>query len=342
MRTGGYPGFKVILSSMSFMALTSLACGDSSEVGSPIFHLETDMIIDGAADLDHFFTPFDLAVDSEGKIFILDFQQMIILTFNDEGDFMYQFGGKGGGPGEFNNLFFNFDLDDNGLVYTVDVNNIIKVFDNDGSFRCTIKPSTGEIFDIAALDSSRIYINCFPWGPELMSNSRVPAVTLIDDSGSVIRETGVLETESDEIGMRRMLFSCAIDTDEDNSLYYTSLLDYEVHKYDSSGAFVWSEEGPSTLTAYSERNAEGGNLLYPVVWDLDVDRDQVFVLWAQDGDERGYRVDVFHTDTGEFTGFFYTGTRSEENSMSIEIEGSDFYTIDYDFGLVQKYSMSSQ
>lgn len=340
MRASKYLGITLVFYSIASISMLNLACNETSEVSTEIVSLETDMIIDGNVDLEHFFTPVDLAVDSEGKIFILDFQRMKILVFNYEGDFMYEFGGQGGGPGEFGGLYMNFDLDSRGLVYTIDNNNIIKIFNNDGSYRSRITPNTGQIFDIAALDSSRIYINCFPWGPSLLTSSSMPAVTLIDDSGSVIREVGILETDSEDLGERKMLFSCAIDIDEDNSVYYSSLSDYQVYKYDSTGAFVWSVEGPSSLSAYSEMHAEGGNALYPVVWDLDVNQNQVFVLWAQDGDDRGYRVDVFDADDGAFNGYFYTQTPSDEKNMSIEIDGNDFYTLDYDFGMVYKYSMN--
>ncbi len=336
-----YLGIKTIFCSLAFIILVSLACNGIEEVTPEIVSLETDLIIDGNIDLEHFFTPVDLAVDSEEKIFILDFQRMTILVFSEEGEFMYEFGGNGGGPGEFGALYMNFDLDNRGFVYTIDNSNIIKIFNNDGSYRSRIAPNTGQIFDIAAIDSSRIYINCFPWGAALLTSSSVPAVTLIDDCGSVIREVGTLETESDDIGVRKMAFSCAIDTDEDNSVYYTSLSDYQVYKYDSTGAYVWSVEGPSSLAAYSEMHAEGGNLLYPVVWDLDVDQHQVFVLWAQDGDDRGYRVDVFDADDGAFKGYYYTQTPSDEKNMSIEIADNDFYTLDYNYGTVYKYSMNA-
>lgn len=341
MRAFKYLGIKIIHALLTVIILESLACGNTEEVITEMVSLETNMIIDGNADLNHFFTPVDLAVDGEGKIFILDFQRMTILVFSEEGDFMYEFGRQGGGPGEFSSLYMNFDLDSHGLVYTIDNKNIIKIFNNDGSYRSRITPNTGQIFDIAALDSSRIYINCFPWGPSLLTSSSMPAVTLIDDSGSVIREVGIIETDSEDLGARKMAFSCAIDTDEDNSVYYTSLSDYQVCKYDSAGVVVWSVAGPSSLSAYSEMHAEG-SALYPVVWDLDVNQNQVFVLWAQDGDDRGYRVDVFDADDGVFTGYFYTQTPSDEKNMAIEIDGNDFYTLDYDFGLVYRYSIGTQ
>ncbi len=323
---------------MLLIVLISAACGEAEEALPEIVSLETTMIIDSSSDLEHTFTAVDAVVDSHGKIFILDYIRMVILVFSDEGEFLYEFGGHGEGPGEFSSLYINFDLDDSGLVYAINNWNSINIFNNDGSYRCLIEPSVGRIFDIAAVDSSRIYINAFPGAVQLFNTSSIPAVLLLDANGDVIREVGHLETDLEDIGQKKMHFSCAIDTDEDNSIYYVSLADYNVAKYDSSGTFVWSVTGPYTCSAYSVQY-ETGSSLHPVVWDLDVDQDRVFVLLAQDGDHRGYRVDVFDAYNGEFTGSFYSQTPSDEKNMFIEIDGDDFYTLDFDYGIIHKYKM---
>lgn len=327
-----------IIQSIAVIVLISMACGHMEKAPPEIVSLERTMVIDGNIDLEHIFTAVDAAVDSNGKIFILDYVRMTILVFSENGEFLYDFGGKGEGPGEFSSLYMNFDLDAEGLVYTIDNLNSINIFNNDGSHRCRINTNAGQIFDIAAVDSSRIYINSFPWAAQLLNTSRVPAVTLLDANGNVIREVGCLETDLEDYGQKKMHFSCAIDTDEDNSIYYASLADYNVAKYDSTGTFVWSVKGPSSFSAYSEPQ-EKGSILNPVVWDLDVDQDRVFVLWAQGGGDRGYRVDVFDAHDGEFTGYFYTQTPSDEKNMFIEIDGNDFYTLDYNYGIVYKYCM---
>lgn len=327
-----------IILSMLLIVLISAACGEAEEVLPEIVSLETTMIIDSSSDLEHIFTAVNAVVDSHGKIFILDYIRMVILVFSEEGDFLYEFGGQGEGPGEFSSLYLNFDLDDSGLVYTINSRNRINVFNNDGSYRSLIEPSVGQIFDIAALDSSRIYINAFPGALQLLNTSSIPAVLLLDANGDVIREVGHLETDLEDIGQKKMNFSCAIDTDEDNSIYYASLADYHVAKYDSSGVFVWSVTGPSSFSAYSVQH-EFGSSLNPVVWDLDVDQGRVFVLWAQGGDHRGYRVDVFDAYDGEYTGHFYTQTPSDEKNMFIEIDGDDFYTLDFEYGIIYKYRM---
>jgi hypothetical protein len=71
----------------------------------------------------------------------------------------------------------------------------------------------------------------------------------------------------------------------------------EIH---STFARNFDVKGPSPFAAFSEAHQEG-SALFPVIWDLDVDEDRVYVLWVQGGD--------------------------------------DFYTLDYSYGIVYKYRM---
>lgn len=328
-----------IRGSALFLSLATLiSCSHQNRDISELVNLIPYSILDGNADLNCIFTPTDLAVDSEGKVFILDVPQSKVLVFNEEGEFLYDFGSQGEGPEEFSNIYLNFDLDDSGFVYTIDNWNRISTFSNDGSYRNSIEPNVGQIHDIAVVDSNRIYINAFPGSVELLNTSSVPAVLQLDANGNVIREIGLLETNLEDHRQRKMHFSCAIDTDEDNSIYYASLADYNVAKYDSSGICIWSVQGSSSYSAYSEEH-ELGSILHPVIWDLDVEQDHVFILWAQGSDERGYRVDVFEADNGDFAGHFYTQATSEKQNMFIEIDGNYFYTVDYEGGIVYKYLM---
>jgi len=321
-----------------YLFATLISCTNRNGDRSELVNLIPDSSLDGNADLNCIFTPTDLAIDSEGKVFILDVPQSKILVFNEDGDFLYDFGRQGEGPGEFSSLYFNFDLDDSGLVYLIDNLNWISVFDNDGSYRYRFQANVGQVHDIAAVDSNRIYINAFPGALNLLSTSCLPAVLQLDATGDVVREIGLLETDLEDHRQRKMFFSCAIDTDEESSIYYVSLADYNLAKYDSSGVCIWSVIGSCSYTAYADQH-EFGSSLHPLIWDLDVCQGQVFILWAQGGDDRGYRVDVFDSDNGNFSGHFYTQTPSEMQNMFIEINDDYFFTVDYEAGIVYKYLM---
>jgi hypothetical protein len=326
----------ILFCAVTVIAILNTSCGSSDPVKETIT-LEQTMVIDGNADLNHCFTPINLAVDGEGKLFVLDVVSMKILVFSSDGDFLYEFGRPGAGPGEFHRLYFNFDVDGSGYVYAINHPDRIEIFNNDGSYFAGITADMGQIFDIAVINTNRIYINGFPWGVGLINSSGSPAVTLIDGNGEVVREIGHFDADMENMdyGEKMVLMSCVIDTDDDLSLYYTSAGDYRVNKYDSTGEFVWSVDGPCPFEAYSTEGT-----ITPVIWDLDVEGDRVYVLWAQGGDERGYRVDVFSTDDGELVGYFYTRTPSEaERNMFINVDGDDIYTVAYNDGLIYKFRM---
>jgi hypothetical protein len=57
-----------------------------------------------------FFYPFDLDIDSDGNIYILDSGNHRILKYNSEGEYLQTLGGRGQGPSEFEyaeNMFIN-------------------------------------------------------------------------------------------------------------------------------------------------------------------------------------------------------------------------------------------
>ena len=319
-----------------------LSCSATNREKIEIVDLTLDSVFDGSADLNCIFTPIDLVIGPEGKVFILDTIQKKILVFNEVGEFLYDFGQAGEGPGEFNFLFINFDIDESGTVYSIDENSTIEVFSNNGQFLRSTILHDGLIFDIAALDSSHIYVSKLPIGAALFNSSSNPAAILIDETGETIREIGTVDTESDDLSEKQAVFSCLIDTDQDNSLYYTSIADYDVHKYDSTGAFIWATKGNCPFTYYSESMTGFGRTIIPVVWDLDVADSKVFVLWGQEGTEAGYRVDVYDSESGEFLGYFYSQTPSEERNTCIEIDNGQFYTTDYSNAIAYKYDMEYQ
>lgn len=315
-----------------------LSCANHEEI-QEIISLEKTMEIDGNANPDMFFTPGAMLINSDSRIFILDSVCMKVLAFDSTGQYLFEFGRPGEAPGEFNCMHFNSDIDCNDNIYIVDDPFWIKIFDSDGEFLEMISPDVEHIFDIAVFDTNTIFINAVA----VIDWEDFYPVIKIDRTGEIVNTYGYINVDTENMpGWEKFaVSSCVIDVDDEGCVYYTSIVDYQIFKYDLEGNLVFTVEGVTPFEAsYEPQPPHGQRTLNPVVWDLCVDQNRIYVLWAQGVEESGYRVDVFDKDSGEIMGYFYTQVPSDERNMFIEVvNGTDFYTASYTDAIVNKFTM---
>ena len=86
-------------------------------------------------DATHFNLPTDIAFASDGSFYVSDgYGNNRVAKFSPQGKFLFDWGRKGDGPGEFN-LPHSVAVDAEGLVYVADRSNgRIQVFDGNGKF----------------------------------------------------------------------------------------------------------------------------------------------------------------------------------------------------------------
>ncbi|MCK5036520.1 MAG: hypothetical protein KAS73_11545 [Candidatus Sabulitectum sp.] len=341
------------LTMAAILLVSVMACGNREPVNE-IITLNRIMAIDGGLDIEHYFTPANIVIDSEGRIFIFDPICMKIAAYNRNGEYLFEFGGPGEAPGEFSFLFYNCDIDADNNIYTINRPCWIEVFASDGTYLKRITPRAELVFDIAVFDSSRIYINA----GAMIGSRNYHCIMEIDGDGNTVNEFGSVDVDLENIPLwqKSSVMSCVIDVDEDGYVYYTSIMDYKIFKYDSTGVLVYSVEGETPFEAsWEPKPPYGMRTVTPVVWDLCVDQNRIYVLWAQEGGEsnrastesvpgvsteRGYRVDVFNKNSGELLGYFYSQVPSETRNMFIKVvDGTYFYTASHDDGIVYKFEM---
>lgn len=83
----------------------------------------------------HFNRPTDVAVASDGSIYVSDgYRNSRVVKFSAAGKYLYAWGVKGSGPGQFD-LPHGLDLDGEGNVYVADrENSRIQIFSPSGRF----------------------------------------------------------------------------------------------------------------------------------------------------------------------------------------------------------------
>lgn len=102
-------------------------------------------------DRSHFNRPTDVAVAPNGSFYVSDgYRNTRVVKFGPDGKFLFQWGTKGAGPGQFD-LPHGIALDGAGRVYVADRSNArVEIFDPDGGYVGQWKgPEFGRPYDVA-------------------------------------------------------------------------------------------------------------------------------------------------------------------------------------------------
>lgn len=172
-------------------------------------------------DTDDFFFSFmnDIAVDDNGHVYISDSSEGIIRVFNSDGDYVQSIGGKGEGPGEFNNI--SHMLIRNNKIYGLDaMQRRITAFNlDDFSLAFSLNPGDGDT-GMASMpgmflplnDGSFFQVfNSFHQNEDDNSNYEFKNVgAILDENGAVVQDSvftpkpgSMLFIQSDEMIMVR-------------------------------------------------------------------------------------------------------------------------------------------
>ena len=100
--------------------------------------------------------PFQMHVDNQGYIYVLDIRDCHILVYDDMGKYVRTIGRKGQGPGEIMSLAF-FDFSQDGRVFVNDyMNQRIIIFDREGNPLGDFKLD-GSYYGMLFASDSRVY-----------------------------------------------------------------------------------------------------------------------------------------------------------------------------------------
>ncbi|MCL4297056.1 MAG: zf-HC2 domain-containing protein [Anaerolineae bacterium] len=177
----------------------------------------------------------DVAVDSQGNIYVADSGNTRIQKFNAEGQFLTQWGSPGAGDGQFQ-IPFGLAIDEQDNVYVVDDNAYLQKFDGQGQFLIKwggagFRDGEFSILRFAAADGQgHIYV----------TDRGTGRIQKFDRNGQFLGKWGSAGLEDGQFAGAN-----GIAIDEQGYVYVTDLGNPRVQKFDSRGKFLfnWGSQG---------------------------------------------------------------------------------------------------
>lgn len=160
--------------------------------GEITLELEEDLVIGSEEDENYmFYDLVDFTVDSQENFFVLNGGSYRVQKFDRDGNYIQSFGGRGQGPGEFEQPFLIYS-DKEGKIFVYDtLRRNLHVFRNDGQFEKTIK-SQLSAFGIGGISSGNIIMKALSYSPEGSTDD----IIIADAMGEKIKTVASYPIES--------------------------------------------------------------------------------------------------------------------------------------------------
>jgi DNA-binding beta-propeller fold protein YncE len=278
-----------------FFSLFIVSLGVNAGPGYAIRLIQAQPLFEARADLDQ---PSDVAVDRDGRIYVVDGVNSKIRIFDQAGQPLSSFGGPGANSGQLR-YPLGIDLDDAGNIYVADSgNHRVQIFSPQGDFTAKIDLPPGskkpaDPTDVA-VDNARK--RCYVVDND---NHRIMVYDLANLK--LIEAFGTPGSEK-----RSFNYPFLIALDKDNYLYVVEVINTRVQVLNPEGLFVnfiggWGVE-PGEFYRPKGVALDKQNRVY--VSDSYLGVIQVFdatgSFYAALGDPRTQKVKKFKTPVGLF------------------------------------------
>ncbi len=191
-----------------------------------------------------FGSPYGVAVDSSGNVYVADSGNYLIQKFDSSGTFLKQWGGIGTGSGKFGSPY-GVAVDSSGNVYVADSGNyLIQKFDSNGVFKSQWGGSgTGNgkfgvaLFGIAVDSGGYVYV----------ADTANNLIQKFDSNGTFLRQWGGSGTGN---GTFKSPFGVAADSS--GNVYVADTVNGLIQKFASNGTFKSQWHGDGDNSSFSE------------------------------------------------------------------------------------------
>ena len=178
-----------------------------------------------------FCNPDGLAIDSNGNVYVGDQSNYRVQKFDNNGNYILQWGQQGYGDNEFQ-LISGISVLSSGNIAVLDRNgSIVREFDNTGTFVQRWNVVENDTYGIFTDDSGAIYVTA----------SSPNKIIKFDSSGTKTDEWGSKGSSYTNAGS----LSNGISADNNGNVYAVDQDNNRIQKFDSNGIFIteWGEFG---------------------------------------------------------------------------------------------------
>ena len=178
----------------------------------------------------------NLNVSRDGRIYIPDFGDQTIKIYDEKGTLQKSIGGKGKGPGEFNQLAV-IDLKGDTLV-ALDINRRISFFNSDGEFLSSfLVTRPHHNLGIALIpNDTLLLISGLEFNAQFMIEERSKVVHMYTHTGRYIRSFHEMFSKATKFGeLVALNLLSRVCVDGEGRIYVIEPVQYQVTRYDASG-----------------------------------------------------------------------------------------------------------
>lgn len=177
-------------------------------------------------DAAHFNLPTDVAAAPDGSFYVSDgYVNTRVVKFSADGKFLFQWGTKGSGPGQFD-LPHGIALDAAGRVYVADRSNArVQVFDGNGRFIAEWKGAAlGRPYDVAVAGDGTAFVA--DGGDQPKAPPDRSALVIVRPDGSVAERVGRYGNYDGQFALAH-----DIAVGKDDSVYVGDILGARIQKF---------------------------------------------------------------------------------------------------------------
>jgi hypothetical protein len=190
-----------------------------------------------------FGSPYDVDIDSNQNIYVLDARNSHIQKLDPQGRFIQSIGRRGQGPGEFQGIF-SFDIDSEDRIYVYESQNMrIQVINNKGETEKTFKFDSFSMNQIRVQKSGYMILARTPRHGDFSEDKKTLPKLLrrLDTEGSVRTQFGDI-TDYRDANVNVFANWMFVDIDRKDNIYLTFMYQNRIDKYSPDGKLLWKAD----------------------------------------------------------------------------------------------------